>query len=119
MRTSGTDIYIAKGDTGYLRIDFEEEISEFEFFIKTSRGETIEEDSRENGSDPYVIFKISPEITDISGVFAYDLIAEKTSDREEITTLILGSKFYVEPTARSSYPKPIKSMSGSNPEGDN
>lgn len=122
MRISGTDIYIAKGDTANLTLSFEEEQNknEIHYEIWFSNGENIDGIIQENSKN--VLFTIETEEFSI-GTHYYDIIAIKTDSLEEsededisetlTTTIIRKSLFVVEETARTMN-QPTYTCTGSN-----
>lgn len=115
MRISGTDIYIAQGDSATLTLSFEEEQEGLKMWIGSIKDSVDGDFQSHDGNLYHYKFEIENTHTNIVGSFNYDI--SKTDNAGKKTTVIRNSLFVVEPTAEGqSASQSSSQQSGSNPE---
>lgn len=112
MRISGRDIYIAQGDSGNVKVEFEEELvgKTFTIYINGINKSVVGSYTPTSKS---VYFALTNEHTERSGKYYYDLILEEGAAKY---TLINKSIFSVENTARTTNINTERINYGINPE---
>lgn len=128
MRISGTDIYIAQGDSGSLTLTFEEAQTGLNIFIGVlvrndkDDGDVFYENDNLNSKEPNsetglyeYTFEIPSSVTQKAGKYYYDVyISIENEEGSKQTTIINKSLFVVEESARKSIKNTVVATDGEN-----